>query len=105
MQVQIYFDLAHVDNTGRYHSSATLSNLGALKSADLSTPGFRVTSAFFVPLEGESGCTITVNGYDQNTEVVVGLSDRFAGNGRLDAFVDFGARCHRVAGQAETGNR
>ncbi|MEP6835256.1 MAG: class I SAM-dependent methyltransferase [Gemmatimonas sp.] len=88
LQVGIYFELAHVDDTGRYRFSATLSNLGLLKSAELSAPGFQVTSAFFVPLEGDSGCTITINGYDQHTEVVLGLSHRFAGEGRLDAFVD-----------------
>jgi len=88
MQVRIYFELAHLDDTGRYHASATLSNLGVLKSADLSAPSFRVTSAFFVPLEGDSGCTVTLNGYDQRTEVTVGLSDRFARGVQLDAFVD-----------------
>jgi len=88
IQVGIYLDLAQVDDTGLYHSSATLSNLGVLESADHSAPGFRVTSAFFVPLEGDSGCTITLNGYDQRTEVTVGLSDRFVGGGGIDAFVD-----------------
>ena len=88
MQVQIFYGLARVDSTGLYHASATLSNLGALTSANLSAPDFRATSAFFVPLEGDSGCTITLNGFDQHTEAVVGLSDRFADSGRLDAFVD-----------------
>lgn len=88
IQVGMYFDLAHLDDTGRYHFSATLSKLGVLKSTDFSAPSFRGTSAFFVPLEGDSGCTITLNGYDQHTEATVGLSHRFAGNGHLDAFVD-----------------
>lgn len=86
MQVAHYYDLARQDDTGRYAFSATLSNLGVMNGVDYSAPDFSARSAFFVPLEGDLGCAVSVNGFDGHTEVAVGLSNRFASAGNLDVF-------------------
>jgi hypothetical protein len=83
-RVKVLWDLAHLHDTGRYIFSATLSHLGALKSTELSAPVFAASGAFFVPVVADSGCVISLNGFDEATEACVGLSDRFAGDGRLD---------------------
>lgn len=68
-------DMLHA--TGRYVFSATLSHLGKLKSRWLSGPDFQAEGAFFVPLVGDSGCVISLNGFEGHTECAVGLSSRF----------------------------
>lgn len=83
-RVKVFWDLAHLHDNGRYAFSATLSHLGVLRSADLSGPNWQTNAAFFVPLVGDSGCVVSVNGFDDHSEATVGLSDRFIGNGQLD---------------------
>lgn len=83
-RVKAYWDLARLHDTGLYVFSATLSHLGVLRGAELSAPSFRATSGFFVPLVGDSGCVISLNGFDDHTEVAVGLSGRFTRDGQLD---------------------
>lgn len=87
-RVKVCWDLAHLHDTGRYAFSATLSHLGVLESAKLSGPGFTATSAFFVPLVGDSGCVVSLNGFDGHTEGAVGLSDRFNREGALDTLAE-----------------
>ena len=74
--------------TGLYCFSATLSHLGVLQGALLSGPGFTATGAFFVPLVGDSGCVVSLNGFDGHTEAAVGLSERFCKDGALDRLAD-----------------
>lgn len=76
-RVKALWDLEHLHDTGRYPFSVTLSHLGALRSEALSAPGVRATGAYFVPLIGETSCVLSLNGFDDRTEVAVGLSDRF----------------------------
>lgn len=83
-RVKVMWDLAHLHDTGRYTISTTLSHLGALRSADFSTTDFRARGIFFVPLISDSGCVVSVNGFDDGLEVCVGLSDRFSVNGQID---------------------
>jgi hypothetical protein len=83
-RVKVYFDIHHLHDTGLYAFSATLSHLGVLGGAELSAPAFTSTSAFFVPLVGDSGCVISLNGFDDHTEAAVGLSDRFVKEEELD---------------------
>ena len=87
-RVKVMRDLARMHDAGVYPFSATLSHLGVLRSEPLSTPTWTTTSAVFVPLVGDSGCTVSVNGVDEHTEVLVGLSDRFMGAGQLDRLVE-----------------
>jgi hypothetical protein len=88
-RVKVLWDLAHLHDFGRYAFSATLSHLGTLKSAELSQPGsFAATGAYFIPLVGDSGCVVSLNGLDDKTEACVGLSDRFAGEGQIDALAE-----------------
>ena len=82
-RVKAYWDLTHLHDTGRYAFSATLSHLGRLKSSALSGPDWRATSALFVPLIGDA-CVVSLNGFDDRTEVAVGVSARFHGEGRLE---------------------
>lgn len=83
-RVKVLWDLAHLHDTGRYTISTTLSHLGALRSADFSAPEFQARGVFFVPLISDSGCVVSVNGFDEGLEVCVGLSDRFSGSGQID---------------------
>lgn len=76
-RVKALWDLEHLHDTGRYAFSVTLSHLGALRSEALSAPMARATGAYFVPLIGETSCVLSLNGFDDRTEVAVGLSDRF----------------------------
>jgi hypothetical protein len=87
-RVKVLWDLTHLHDTGRYAFSATLSHLGALKSAELSSPSFATNGAFFIPLVGDSGCVLAINGFDEHTEACVGLSDRFTEHGELDQLED-----------------
>ena len=82
-RVMTLFELAREHDTGHYTTSATLTNLGVLESAELGAPGFRATSAYFIPSAG-GGCVITLTGVDGHTEAGVGLSARCAGGGQLD---------------------
>lgn len=82
-RVKTYWDFTHLHDTGLYAFSATLSHLGVVRGAELSAPGFAARGAFFVPLVGDSGCVVSINGFDQHTEVAVGLSARFAAGGQL----------------------
>lgn len=83
-RVKLLWDVCHLHDTGRYSFSLTLSHLGALASEELSAPSFRATGAYFVPLVGDSGCVLSVNGFDERTEACVGLSDRFGDAGTID---------------------
>ncbi len=83
-RVKVFWDLHHMHDLGRYAFSATLSHLGVLPSAELSGPGFEATSAFFAPLVGDSGCVVSLNGFDDWTEAAVGLSERFGSGQQLD---------------------
>jgi hypothetical protein len=85
-RTKVLWDLAHLHDTGRYAFSATLSHLGNLKSAALSAPSFATRTAFFVPLVGDSGCVVSMNGFEDNCVACVGLSERFLGSGQLDEF-------------------
>jgi hypothetical protein len=76
-RVKVLWDIAHLHDTGRYAFSATLSHLGVVDPAELSAPCFETESVFFVPLVGDSGCVVSVNGVGEHTELTVGLSDRF----------------------------
>ena len=78
--------LHHLHDEGLYAFSATISHLGILKGQEFSSPIFTATSALFVPLVGDSGCVISLNGFDDHTEAAVGLSDRFLRGGALDEF-------------------
>ena len=78
------WDLARIHSTGLYPCSATLSHLGVLKQEELTTPAFETASAFFVPQIAETGCVVTLNGFDEHTEAAVGMSGHFASGGRLD---------------------
>ncbi|MCC7383160.1 MAG: hypothetical protein IT384_15080 [Deltaproteobacteria bacterium] len=88
LRVKVFWDLAHLHDTGRYAFSATLSHLGAIKGADLSAPSFETSGAFFIPLVGDSGCVVSLNGLDDHTESCVGLSDRFLGEDQLRVLAD-----------------
>ncbi|MCB9647969.1 MAG: hypothetical protein H6730_15370 [Deltaproteobacteria bacterium] len=88
IRVKAYWDLHQLHATGLYCFSATLSHLGVLQGALLSGPGFTATGAFFVPLVGDSGCVVSLNGFDDHTEVAVGLSDRFQRDGALDRLAE-----------------
>jgi hypothetical protein len=87
-RVKVFWDLHHLHDEGLYAFSATLSHLGMLRQAELSAPIFTTTSAFFVPLVGDSGCVVSLNGFDDHTEVAVGLSDRFTREGQLDELAE-----------------
>lgn len=76
-RVKGLWDQSNMHNTGLYAASAGLSHLGKLTSAALSAPAFTSTSAFFVPLVGETNCVVHLNGFDDHAELTVGLSDRF----------------------------
>lgn len=86
-RVKVFRDLAKLHEKGRYAFSATLSHLGTLRSAELSAPSFETQSAYFVPLIGDSGCVIALNGFDDHTEACAGLSDRFSEGGRMEDLV------------------
>ncbi len=83
-RVKVYWDLHHLHDLGTYVFSSSLSHLGVLRSAELSLPGFETTSAFFIPLVGDSGCVVSLNGIDDRTEACVGLSARFCRTDELD---------------------
>lgn len=76
-RVKLLWDMNQLHATGLYAFTATLSHLGRIEGAELSGPGFAATGAYFVPLVGDSGCVLSVNGFGGHTEVCVGLSDRF----------------------------
>jgi hypothetical protein len=82
-RIRVMRDLAHLHDTGLYPFSATLSHLGHLKSAELSAPNASSRGAYFIPLVGDSGCVVTLNGFDERTEACVGLADRFTEGGGL----------------------
>ena len=85
-RVKAFLDLNHLHSTGRYAFSATLSHLGRLDGASLSGPGWRATSALFVPLVGDA-CVVSLNGFDDHTVLAVGASDRFD-SARLEQLAD-----------------
>ena len=85
-RTKVLWDLAHLHDTGQYTFSATLSHLGNLNPADFSAPSFETNTAFFVPLVGDSGCVVSVNGFGDHCVACVGLSDRFTDNGQLEEF-------------------
>lgn len=87
-RVKVLWDLTQMHQTSRYLASATLSHLGKLRSADLSGPGFTACSAFFVPMVGDSGCVLTMSGFEDRTEATAGLVDRFTGDGQLDVLTE-----------------
>ncbi len=86
VRVKTLWDMNHLHDTGLYGFSATLSHLGVLKSEALSAPDFQTESVCFVPLVGDSGCVVAINGVDDHCVACVGLSDRFSGDGQLDEF-------------------
>jgi hypothetical protein len=83
-RVKVFYDISHLHDLGRYSFSATLSHLGVLKREELSAPTFTTTGAFFVPLVGDAGCVVSLNGLDDHTEACAGLSDRFTHDDHLD---------------------
>lgn len=83
-KVRVYRDISTMHDTPLYPFSATLSHLGTLSGASLSAEGWSARSALFVPLVGDSGCVMSLNGFDDHTELAVGLSDAFTGEGALD---------------------
>lgn len=88
-RIRVMRDLANIHtNDGLYPFSATLSHLGHLKSDELSGPGFTARGAYFIPLVGDSGCVITINGFDGRTEACAGLSDRFTAAGGIDGLAE-----------------
>lgn len=82
-RVKAFWDLEHLHDDDRYAFSATLSHLGKLDSASLSGPEHRCVGAFFVPLVGDA-CVVSVNGFDGETELAVGVSGLFDDAGQLD---------------------
>lgn len=86
VRVKTLWDMNHLHDTGLYGFSATLSHLGMLKSVELSAPSFDTDSVYFVPLVGDSGCVVAINGVDDHCVACVGLSDRFSGDGQLEEF-------------------
>lgn len=94
-RTKTYWDMARLHDTGLYAFSATLSHLGVLDPARLSGPGFSATGGFFVPLVGDSGCVVSLNGFEQHTEAAVGLSERFCRDGALDTLAALIARAIR----------
>ncbi len=82
-RVKTFRDLSNRHGTGRYAISATLSHLGKLDSAPLSGPGWSTTSALFVPPVGNA-CGVAVNGFDEHTEMAVGLSGPFNRSSQID---------------------
>jgi hypothetical protein len=88
VRVKALWDLTHLHDSGRYPFSATLSHLGALRSSALSAPCFRTEGACFIPLVSDSGCVISLNGLDEESEACVGLSDRFGGVEAIDRLAE-----------------
>ena len=86
-RVKAFVDFTHIHATGRYATSATLSHLGRLDSASLSGPDWRATSAFFVPLVGDS-CVVSLNGFEDHIEVAVGVGGPFLCPGVVDRLAD-----------------
>ena len=62
---------------GRYHFTATLSQLGQIRSASLSCADFVATSAYFVPPLADQVCFVACNGFDCVTEIAIALPSRF----------------------------
>ena len=86
-RVKAYLDLCHQHDTGRYPFSGMLSHLGRHGADSLSGTDWRSTSAVFVPLVSDA-CVMSVHGFDEHTEVAVGVSDRFDTDGRLDTLAN-----------------
>jgi hypothetical protein len=86
-RVKRFRDLSDRHGTGRYATSATLSHLGKLDGAPLSGPRWTATSALYVPPVGDA-CDVSVNGFDEHTEVVVGLSGPFNRAGQIDGLAE-----------------
>ena len=87
-RVKVFRDLERMHYSSLYPASATLSHLGILHGVELSAPSWQTTSALFLPLVGDSGCVVSVNGFDERTEAAVGLNDRFMGSGQLDQLAE-----------------
>lgn len=87
-RVKTFWDLNHLHDSGLYAFSATLSHLGVLRGPELSGGGFTATGGFFVPLVGDSGCVVSLNGFDEHTEAAVGLSARFTAQGQLEELAE-----------------
>lgn len=62
---------------GRYQFTATLSQLGRIRSASLSCADFAATSAYFVPPLADQVCFVACNGFDLHTEIAIALPSRF----------------------------
>jgi hypothetical protein len=62
---------------GRYHFTATLSQLGQIGSASLSCADFVASSAYFVPPLADQVCFVACNGFDRHTEIAIALPSRF----------------------------
>ena len=62
---------------GLYQFTATLSQLGQIRSASLSCADFVATSAYFVPPLADQVCFVACNGFDSHTEIAIALPSRF----------------------------
>jgi hypothetical protein len=85
-RVRAWRELSDHRAARRYATSATVSHLGRLDSGLLSGPGWTTTSALFVPPVVD-GCSVSVNGVDEHTELTVGLAG-WSSPGELESLAE-----------------